>query len=182
MIRVMVDTNVLVSPLISPTGNEALILLAVRQVLVKPAFSREIVQEYAEVLARPKFAFPRDKIKALIAMLRDKGEEVRDPEPPDSRLPDPADNKFLGCAKVRRSRFHRDRQQATFSSACVRRHPRRERRRVARPRYPRNLNLNVPATLALGISGCRELLSATGSYQTRREWGQIRISKGARPD
>jgi putative PIN family toxin of toxin-antitoxin system len=100
VIRAVVDTNVLVSALISPTGNEALILLAVRQGLVKPAFSEEIVQEYAEVLARPKFAFPPDEIEALIAMLRDQGEEARDPEALASGLPDPADNKFLACAKA----------------------------------------------------------------------------------
>jgi len=76
VIRAVLDTNVLVSALISSTGNEALILLAVRQGLVKLFFSREILQEYAEVLARPKFAFPRDEIAALIATLRSQGEEV----------------------------------------------------------------------------------------------------------
>ncbi len=51
MIRAVLDTNLLVSALISPAGNEALILLAVRQGLVKASFSEEILQEYAEVLA-----------------------------------------------------------------------------------------------------------------------------------
>jgi putative PIN family toxin of toxin-antitoxin system len=100
VIRAVLDTNVLVSALISSTGNEALILLAVRQGWVKPLFSAEILQEYAEVLARPKFAFPRDEIEAVIAMLRSQGEEVRDPEPLASRLPDPGDDKFLACAKT----------------------------------------------------------------------------------
>jgi uncharacterized protein len=100
VIRAVVDTNVLVSALISPTGNEALILLAVRQGLVKPSFSEEILQEYAEVLARPKFAFPRDEIEALIAMLQSQGEEVYDPEPLASAFPDPEDEKFLACAKA----------------------------------------------------------------------------------
>ncbi len=81
MIRAVLDTNLLVSALISPAGNEALILLAVRQGLVKASFSEEILQEYAEVLARPKFAFPADEIEALIALLRTQGEEVHDPEP-----------------------------------------------------------------------------------------------------
>ena len=49
MIRAVVDTNVLVSALIAPAGNEALILLAIRQGLVKPSFSEEILMEYAEV-------------------------------------------------------------------------------------------------------------------------------------
>jgi len=100
VIRAVLDTNVLVSALISPAGNEALILLAVRQRLVKASFSEEILQEYAEILARPKFAFPADEIEALIALLRTQGEEVHDPEPLGSRLPDPGDEKFLACAKA----------------------------------------------------------------------------------
>lgn len=100
MIRAVVDTNVLVSALISPAGNEALILLAVRQGFVKPSFSVEILQEYAEVLARPKFGFPPDEIEALIALLRTQGEEIHDPQPLASGLPDPGDNKFLACAKA----------------------------------------------------------------------------------
>jgi predicted nucleic acid-binding protein len=60
----------LVSALISPAGNEALILLAVRQGLIKPSFSEEVLEEYAEVLARPKFALPGYQIDALIAFLR----------------------------------------------------------------------------------------------------------------
>jgi putative PIN family toxin of toxin-antitoxin system len=87
VIRAVVDTNVFISALILPMGNEALILLAVRQGLVKPFFSEEILQEYAEVSACPTFAFPADEIEALIELLRSQGEEVHDPEPLDSRLP-----------------------------------------------------------------------------------------------
>ena len=105
MIRAVVDTNVFVSALISPTGNEALILLAVRQGLVKASFSEEILQEYAEVLARPRFAFPLDEIEALIALLRTRGEEIHDPERLGSGLPDPEDDKFLACAKAARVDF-----------------------------------------------------------------------------
>jgi len=57
VIRAVIDTNVLVSGLLSPAGNEALILLAIHQGLVHPCFSEEILEEYAAVLARPKFAF-----------------------------------------------------------------------------------------------------------------------------
>jgi putative PIN family toxin of toxin-antitoxin system len=97
---VVVDTNVLVSALISPAGNEALILLAVRQGLVKLSFPEEILQEYAEVLVRPKFGFPPDEIETLIDMLRRQGEAVRDPQPLASSLPDSGDDKFLACAKA----------------------------------------------------------------------------------
>jgi uncharacterized protein len=76
VIRAVIDTNALVSGLLSPRGNEALILLAVHQGFVRPCISTEMLEEYAEVLARPKFAFSPDEIAAVIAMLRDKGELI----------------------------------------------------------------------------------------------------------
>jgi uncharacterized protein len=90
VIRAVVDTNVLVSALISPTGNEARILLAMRQGLVKPFFSEQILQEYAEVLARPKFAFPADEIDALIELLRSRGERstIQSRSIPICRIPE----------------------------------------------------------------------------------------------
>ncbi len=44
MIRTVIDTNVLVSGLLSPAGNEALILPAIHQGLVHPCFSRDIIE------------------------------------------------------------------------------------------------------------------------------------------
>jgi PIN domain len=49
VIRAVIDTNVVVSGLLSPAGNEALILLAIHQGLVRPCFSEEILEEYAGV-------------------------------------------------------------------------------------------------------------------------------------
>lgn len=51
MIRAVIDTNVLVSALIAPAGNEAPIVLAIKQGWVKPYYSAEILEEYAGVLA-----------------------------------------------------------------------------------------------------------------------------------
>lgn len=99
MIRAVVDTNIFVSALIAPAGNEALIVLAIRQGWVKPYFSVEILEEYAEVLARPKFSFPADEIDALIALLRDRGEQVSAAGVICGvRSPDPDDETFLVCA------------------------------------------------------------------------------------
>ena len=54
VIRAVIDTNVLVSGLLSPAGNEALIVLAVHQGMIRACVSEAILQEYAGVLARPK--------------------------------------------------------------------------------------------------------------------------------
>ncbi len=66
MIRAVIDTNVLVSALISPSCNEALLILAVRQEIMQACFSEAILPEYAEGLARPKFSFPPYEISALM--------------------------------------------------------------------------------------------------------------------
>jgi uncharacterized protein len=99
VIRAVIDTNVVVSGLLSPGGNEALILLAIHQGLVRPCFSKEILEEYAAVLARPKFAFPADEIAALLAMFRRQGKLIV-PEASGAVSVDPGDTKFLQCAET----------------------------------------------------------------------------------
>lgn len=104
MIRAVIDTNVVVSGLLSPAGNEALIILAVHQGLVRPCISAAIIEEYAEVLARPKFAFPPDDIVAVIAMFGEKGELIA-PQGDAPTLPDLDDAKFLHCAAVAQAEY-----------------------------------------------------------------------------
>ena len=104
MIRAVIDTNVLVSGLLRSSGNEALIILAVHQGLIRPCLSAAIIDEYAAVLARPKFSFPVEEIEALIAMLKDNG-ELFEPENTAAASPDPADTKFLQCAQAAEAEF-----------------------------------------------------------------------------
>jgi len=99
VIRAVIDTNVLVSGLLSPAGNEALILLAINQGLLRPCFSEDILEEYAGVLARPKFAFSPDEIEAMLAMFRSQGELFL-PEISAAVSSDPADTKFPHCAQA----------------------------------------------------------------------------------
>ena len=99
MIRAVIDTNVVVSGLLTPAGNEALILLAIQQGLVRPYFSEEILEEYAGVLVRPKFAFPVDEIAALLALFRQQGELIV-PNASGAVSVDPGDTKFLQCAET----------------------------------------------------------------------------------
>jgi putative PIN family toxin of toxin-antitoxin system len=99
VIRAVIDTNVLVSGLLTPAGNEALILLAIHQGLVHPCFSEEILEEYAAVLARPKFAFPPDEIVAVLAMFHSLG-KLFQPDVSAAVSADPGDTKFLQCAEA----------------------------------------------------------------------------------
>jgi uncharacterized protein len=104
VIRAVIDTNVVVSGLLSPAGNEALILLAIHQGLLRPCFSEQILNEYEAVLARPKFAFPPAEIAAVLAMFRRQG-EVLAPQPSAVASSDPGDTKFLQCAQAAQADF-----------------------------------------------------------------------------
>jgi len=104
VIRAVIDTNVLVSGLLSPAGNEALIVLAVHQGLLRPCLSAAVLQEYAEVLARPKFAFAPDEIAAVLAMFQERGELVA-PRGDAPALPDPSDARFLHCAQAAQAEY-----------------------------------------------------------------------------
>jgi uncharacterized protein len=44
--------------------------------------------------------FAPDEVEALVALLRSQGEVIEKPAPLASNLPDPADDKFLACAKA----------------------------------------------------------------------------------
>jgi putative PIN family toxin of toxin-antitoxin system len=99
VIRAVIDTNVLVSGLLTPAGNEALILIAIHQGLVHPCFSEEILKEYAAVLARSKFACPPDEIAAVIGMFRSQG-ELFEPDVSAAVSADPGDTKFIQCAEA----------------------------------------------------------------------------------
>ncbi len=104
MIRAVIDTNVLVSGLLAPAGNEALIVLAIHQGLVRPCLSAEILREYADVLARPKFASPPADVAAVLAMFRDHGELIA-PTAPAPASTDPGDAKFMQCAEAAGAEF-----------------------------------------------------------------------------
>ena len=67
MIRVVLDTNILVSGLLSTFGNSAEIINAITDRVIACFYSDAIIREYTDVLLRPKFGFPQEKADALIS-------------------------------------------------------------------------------------------------------------------
>jgi putative PIN family toxin of toxin-antitoxin system len=97
MIRLVLDTNIFVSALISTRSNPALLLdEAGKKYLL--FISKEILGEVEDVISREKFGFTREKIDtALEAILS--FSEIIDPEiKVDVIKSDPDDNKILECA------------------------------------------------------------------------------------
>lgn len=99
MIRVVIDTNVLVSALLKSHGKEAAVLFAVADKKALWCVSPAILAEYEEVLRRPKFsAIPSPYITALLA-LAGRAEQVEPAVTVTVSLDEP-DNRFLECAEA----------------------------------------------------------------------------------
>lgn len=95
--KVVLDTNVAVSGLLSPFGNPAEILRMISSGVLQLCFDARILSEYRDVLNRPKFQFEENKIRALLDQIEDKGRIVAS-TPLPCTLPDRTDEPFLEVA------------------------------------------------------------------------------------
>lgn len=95
--RIVLDTNVLVSGLLSPFGPPGEIARLVSSGTVVLCLDARILAEYEEVLSRPKFGFDADAIAALLDYV-DFRSAVVAADPLTTRLPDPDDEAFLEVA------------------------------------------------------------------------------------
>lgn len=76
MMLVVVDTNVLVSALITPFGNAARILDMVMSGELELLYDDRIIAEYREVLLRPKFSFNKTDVDALLSFIEADGIKI----------------------------------------------------------------------------------------------------------
>lgn len=103
-LRLVIDTNVLVSAALKPDGLQRTTLLVA---ITKPArlyVSKAILEEYADVLSRPELSIRRGLRLQLLQMIRNHGHLVT----PGRRIEatsDPDDNIFVECADAARADF-----------------------------------------------------------------------------
>jgi len=95
--KIMIDTNILVSGLLTPFGNPAEILRLLTLGKVTICMDARIMAEYSEVLNRPKFKFDKDTVAVLLKEIELLGNFTTG-IPLNESLPDPADNMFLEVA------------------------------------------------------------------------------------
>jgi uncharacterized protein len=96
-VRVVLDTNVLVSALLTVHGAPAQLLGLVRQGILTVCADGRILDEYEEVAGRPEFPFSKVDVTTLIRFLRESCELVS-ARPTVRRLPDADDEPFLEVA------------------------------------------------------------------------------------
>ena len=102
--RVVLDTNLLVSSLLARHGNERRVLnLALNQkftLLVSDA----IMVEYEAVLSRPELKLAPDEVRAVLDAIRRIAERIQ-PQDTVTASPDEEDNRFLECVEAGDSEY-----------------------------------------------------------------------------
>jgi putative PIN family toxin of toxin-antitoxin system len=101
-LKVVLDTNVLVSAFLSPRGNAARILRLIIQGDVLIVLNESILAEYYEVLKRPKFELDMEAVLIVIDYIR--SISINAPALAISTsLPDHDDEPFLEAALATRA-------------------------------------------------------------------------------
>ena len=104
MTRVVLDTNVVVSAMLSRRGNEARVVWLAQSGRLLPCVTNEILAEYDEVLHRPQFkVLDQNEVRGVLAGLG-QGLMVR-PAFSLAVSPDQPDNRFLECAQAANAEF-----------------------------------------------------------------------------
>lgn len=115
--RVVVDTNVLVSGLLSPFGPPGVIVSLTAAGRLSLCYDARILAEYAEVLHRPSFPFDAEAVTALTTQI-EAGGVLASPVPLMKRLPDAADEPFLEVAMAASARYLVTGNAAHFPPEC----------------------------------------------------------------
>ena len=102
--RVVLDTNILISACWKPGGNEAQVLALACSGQLEIALSPALLAEYNDVAARPKFANHRAALLSAIAALSAVALSV-EPLPACDACSDPDDNLLLDTALAASARF-----------------------------------------------------------------------------
>src|SRR5262249_21374440 len=103
-LRLVVDTNIVVSAALKPDGLQRTVLLLA---ITKPArlyVSNAILTEYQAVLSRPEFQIRNGLRQQLLDLLKKRAYLVN-PVRRIQEANDPEDNKFIECADTARADY-----------------------------------------------------------------------------
>ena len=103
MVFAVIDTNVFVAALLTKNNDSATVKIydAIADGQITPLYHKDILDEYAEVLGRPKFKFSKEKIDAVLELIVKYGVEVF-PKPTGEILIDMDDLIFYEVAMEKR--------------------------------------------------------------------------------
>jgi putative PIN family toxin of toxin-antitoxin system len=104
MIRVVLDTNIVVSAMLNPSGTAADCLRLGLAGHVQLCVSNPILEEYEGVLLRPKFKRSPKAVSAMLRDIRMAAVSVR-PTTTLAISADEEDNRFLECAETAEAEY-----------------------------------------------------------------------------
>jgi len=96
--KIVLDTNVVVSGLLGSRGNPAQVLALVLGGAVQICYDERILAEYSEVLVRPRFQFDPRRVREVLNKIERDGISVEVAGLQKFHLPDPDDECFLAVA------------------------------------------------------------------------------------
>jgi uncharacterized protein len=99
MLKITVDTNTLISAVITE-GNEFALLKLANKNKVKLVLSPAILQEFKEVISRPKFNFSEEQITKAMKQIITISTLVIPTRTLHIVKVDPSDNRILECAET----------------------------------------------------------------------------------
>jgi putative PIN family toxin of toxin-antitoxin system len=98
MIKVVFDTNILVSAFLIEGSNEWKMLDRAVRGNILLYLSEDILSEFIRVVSRPKFSYTKEKIESMRQMLLRTSRLVTPMQRLTVVVGDPSDNKILECA------------------------------------------------------------------------------------
>jgi len=98
-LRVVLDTNILASALITPSGNPASVYKLFLNGEIVLVYSAEIIQEYEDVLYRTRLRIPAEDADTILEAIRQCGELVA-PSPSIGSMADEDDRVFYDAART----------------------------------------------------------------------------------
>jgi len=96
--RIILDTNVLVSGLFPKKSPPTIIVDFIIEGYIEICYSIPILTEYREVLKRPKFKFSKEKVEIILNYIRHEGYLTLSSSIESLKLPDIDDIVFLEAA------------------------------------------------------------------------------------
>lgn len=96
--KIVLDTNVVVSGLLQARGNPAQVLALALSGAIQICHDKRILAEYAEVLARPRFKFDPKRVREVLNKIKTDGLALDASGESNLDLPDPDDEPFLAVA------------------------------------------------------------------------------------
>ncbi len=96
--KIVLDTNIVVSGLLQSLGNPAQVLMLALAGAIQVCHDGRILAEYAEVLARPRFKFDPRRVREILNKFEADGLAVDASGISGLELPDADDEPFLAVA------------------------------------------------------------------------------------